>query len=349
MNKKASILSFFLALITAAATFFSGSLTAGAASAASGNYAMKYDGETAEIQIPLPEDGINAAYEMYNSDGLITAIGLMCCDADGNTLTMLISYYLKGIYINDDKEGSITDFKTAIGVNIPSPEHPEAGCVVFKLGAEGKKAFEKIRNQIASYAFVVSRQNTPEGSIADRYLYTVSAPYADTKRPAQNASDAKYRITVGSAVYTGKARKPEVTVTEDGKTLQKGKDYELSYKNNKNIGRASVTVTFKGTYEGSRTQTFRIIPKTTVLSAEQNGGKINLSWKKTAGAKKYQIYYREKGAEKYKKLAAVSGAKTEYLTSRLDKNKTYQFKIRSYAESDGEKYYSKFSKAVTVK
>lgn len=66
-------------------------------------------------------------------------------------------------------------------------------------------------------------------------------------------------------------------------------------------------------------------------------------------AEKYVIYYREKGSGKYKTLATVSGSKTSYSTSKLDKSKTYQFKIRSYAESDGKKYYSSYSKAVTAK
>lgn len=88
--------------------------------------------------------------------------------------------------------------------------------------------------------------------------------------------------------------------------------------------------------------------KKTTLTAKRSGNKIKLSWKKVDGAEKYQIYYREKGESKYKRLVTVSGSKTSYSTSKLDKSKTYQFKIRSYAESNGEKIYSKFSKVKTV-
>lgn len=89
--------------------------------------------------------------------------------------------------------------------------------------------------------------------------------------------------------------------------------------------------------------------KTTTLTAKRSGEKITFSWDKVNGAEKYQIYYREKGESKYKKLANVSGSKTSYSTSKLDKSKTYQFIIRSYATSDGKKVYSKYSKVVTVK
>lgn len=92
----------------------------------------------------------------------------------------------------------------------------------------------------------------------------------------------------------------------------------------------------------------QIVLKKTTLTAKRSGDKIKLSWKKVDGAEKYQIYYREKGESKYKKLATVSGSKTSYSASKLDKSKTYQFKIRSYAESNGEKIYSKFSKVKTV-
>ena len=40
------------------------------------------------------------------------------------------------------------------------------------------------------------------------------------------------KITVKAQTYTGKALKPAVTVTLNGKTLKKGTDYTVSYKNN---------------------------------------------------------------------------------------------------------------------
>ncbi len=52
----------------------------------------------------------------------------------------------------------------------------------------------------------------------------------------------------------------------------------------------------------------------------------------------------------YKKLATASGSKTSITLSGLDfKKYDYKFKIRSYGTDDGKKYYSSFSKVVTVK
>lgn len=55
----------------------------------------------------------------------------------------------------------------------------------------------------------------------------------------------------GYFVWDGKAKTPEVTVTtSDGTVLTKGTDYDLKYENNVNPGKAAITVTGKGNYDG---------------------------------------------------------------------------------------------------
>ena len=73
-----------------------------------------------------------------------------------------------------------------------------------------------------------------------------------------------YVTCVAEKTYTGKA----VTLTADelnvyyGATLlTAGKDYKVTYKNNKKVGTATVTVQGKGNYEGKDTVTFNIVPK----------------------------------------------------------------------------------------
>lgn len=56
-------------------------------------------------------------------------------------------------------------------------------------------------------------------------------------------------ITVADATYTGVAVTPDVTVVKDGVAYTKDTDYTVSYSDNTNAGRATVTVTPK---EGSR-------------------------------------------------------------------------------------------------
>ena len=52
-------------------------------------------------------------------------------------------------------------------------------------------------------------------------------------------------------VYDGTEKEPGVTIKVDGVTLEEGKDYDVSYKNNIKAGTATVTIKGKGNYEGS--------------------------------------------------------------------------------------------------
>jgi hypothetical protein len=49
-------------------------------------------------------------------------------------------------------------------------------------------------------------------------------------------------------------------MTFKSKALKKGTDYTVPYKNNSKIGKATVTVTGEGKYEGTKTISFNIVP-----------------------------------------------------------------------------------------
>ncbi|GAB6395070.1 MAG: Ig-like domain-containing protein [Bacteroidales bacterium] len=66
---------------------------------------------------------------------------------------------------------------------------------------------------------------------------------------------------VSAPTYTGDSVKPAVVVKDGSRTLIAGTDYSVTYKNNVNTGTATVTVTGKGYYTGSASQTFTILPK----------------------------------------------------------------------------------------
>ncbi|MDO5409154.1 MAG: VanW family protein, partial [Lachnospiraceae bacterium] len=68
---------------------------------------------------------------------------------------------------------------------------------------------------------------------------------------AASIKSASVELSSTSYTYTGNPKKPGVTVTLGGKTLKKDTDYTVTYKNNVNAGKASVTVAGKGNYTGS--------------------------------------------------------------------------------------------------
>ena len=75
---------------------------------------------------------------------------------------------------------------------------------------------------------------------------------------------------ISPLVYSGKAKKPAVSVMAGDEVLSSGY-YTVSYKNNINAGTATVTVTGKGNFAGSISREFTIAPKnldsTVVISA----------------------------------------------------------------------------------
>lgn len=97
----------------------------------------------------------------------------------------------------------------------------------------------------------------------------------------QKVGGGFYVIPVGDQIYTGSAIKPKVqvfdgTVAPDGSligqdqeevlALVEGRDYTLSYKNNKNVNaegaaRPTIIVKGKGNYTGTRNVYFDILPK----------------------------------------------------------------------------------------
>lgn len=64
----------------------------------------------------------------------------------------------------------------------------------------------------------------------------------------------------GTFTYDGNEHRPEPAVVLGGTTLVKNTDYTLSYKNNVNAGKATVTITGKGAYAGQTERVFTIDP-----------------------------------------------------------------------------------------
>ena len=66
--------------------------------------------------------------------------------------------------------------------------------------------------------------------------------------------------SIADQTYTGSALTPKVVVKAGSKVLAKNVDYTVSYSNNVNVGTASVKITGKGSYKGSYTVNFKILP-----------------------------------------------------------------------------------------
>lgn len=141
--------------------------------------------------------------------------------------------------------------------------------------------------------------------------------------------------TVKPAVYKGKAIVPNITVKAGDSVLVQNKDYTLSFKYNKNIGTASVTVTGINNYTGYKTINFKINPdKVKGLKARAKAGKtIAVSFKKVKKAKKYVIVYSK--SKSFKNAKKITAGKTSVKLRGLKSKKTYYIKV--YALANGIK------------
>ncbi|MBR1752475.1 MAG: hypothetical protein IJ740_16675 [Ruminococcus sp.] len=165
---------------------------------------------------------------------------------------------------------------------------------------------------------------------------------------------SKITLSKTSYTYTGKAKKPAVTVKYDKTTLKKGTDYTVSYKNNKAVGKATVTIKGKGGYTGTVTKTFKINPKKTTVKklTSPKTKQLKVTYKKVSGATGYQVTYStsKKSTKATTKTVTVKGAgKLSKTVKSLKKGKTYYVKVRSYKTVSGKKYYSSYTAAKKIK
>ena len=156
---------------------------------------------------------------------------------------------------------------------------------------------------------------------------------------------------VADVNYTGEEFTPAVTVQMGDTVLVKGKDYKLSYLNNKDVGTAMVIVEGMGHFKGFKVVTFNILPNGTKLSSATGGsGKFTVKWKKQATQTTgYQIQYSTSKtfASDCKTVTVSSSATTSKTVTGL-KNKTYYVRVRTYKTVDGVKYYSGWSSKLIV-
>ena len=75
---------------------------------------------------------------------------------------------------------------------------------------------------------------------------------------------------ISNKVYTGKGLTQTPTVKLGEKILVKGTDYTVSCANNVNVGKATVIITGKGSYTGTKSATFKINPAS-IFGAEVSG------------------------------------------------------------------------------
>lgn len=164
-------------------------------------------------------------------------------------------------------------------------------------------------------------------------------------------SSAKITLSHTKYTYTGKAKKPAITVIFSGKKLKANTDYTVKYSNNIAAGQAKVTITGKGGYKGTVVKYFKILPaKQKIKAVTPLANSFAVTWTKDSGVTGYQVMYSTKSVFSDGKSAYVTKNTSVKKTIKGQKaKKTYYVKVRSYKNVGNSKYYGSWSATQKVK
>lgn len=124
---------------------------------------------------------------------------------------------------------------------------------------DGKEVLDSGKDYKASYQ---NNKNLGKATITIKgignYKGTKKVSYTIVKRSVRSVT-CPYKKTRS---YTGRWVKPNVTLKVGKVKLKKNRDYTLVYRNNLQIGKASVVIRGMGNFTGKKTITFKIVPQT---------------------------------------------------------------------------------------
>ena len=219
--------------------------------------------------------------------------------------------------------------KSAINYNAVAATCTNEGSTAgFKCNACGVDTRKVVNKKAHSYgANYVSKAAT------EKATGTISKKCAcgDVAYVSTIAKIKTVKLSTTSYTYNGKSKKPSVTVKDSkGNKLVKDTDYTVKYSNNKKVGKATVKVTFKGKYSGTKTLTFKINPKATKISSLKAGKKaFTVKYSKQTSGSGYEIQYSTSSKFKSAKTVKITKNKTVSKTvKKLKAKKTYYVRVR---------------------
>ncbi len=259
---------------------------------------------------------------------------------------------IKGEVVIEDADDNpvCTKHYWSKGVVTKYPTCTKKGVKEYTCTVCGEKKEEAIAKIPHAYETTVTKATTAKnGSITEKCAFCGSVGSRKTIFAVKSAT-----LKTASYAYNGKAKKPSVTVKDsNGKVIGDG-NYSIVYKNNVDVGKASAIIRLKGTYAGTLTKNFTIVPQgTSVLgkiTAKSKG--LIVKWKKqTTSTTGYEIQISTD--KKFKKKTTVTktvkkNSATKLTVNKLKPRKKYYVRVRTYKMVKGKKYGSSWSKEKTV-
>ncbi|MDO4806884.1 MAG: S8 family serine peptidase, partial [Coriobacteriales bacterium] len=255
----------------------------------------------------------------YPKDACSTSVGEDGLEHLSSELSLSFSVCVRDVIDRDAIKVSDLGTQTYTGKALtPSP----------KLSV-GDKVLQEGVDYTLSYSNNVNA-GTATVTISGAGAFAGSSRKQTFKIARASIADAKV-ASISSKAYTGKAIEPKPKVAWNGTTLKLGRDYALSYKNNKKGSTAKVIVTGVGNFAGTKTVTFGIVVPTVAYRSyvhnvgwktwSKNGAstgtsakgkyveglKVKLTNKPYSGGIKYRVHVQNAGWQAWKANGAAAG------------------------------------------
>ena len=236
--------------------------------------------------------------------------------------------------------------KTTDGTIIYSSSNPKAAVVDPATG----KVTIKGGGTAAIMAYAAKGTNYTAGST----FCTIKVTKRSNTIKASNIRRTWYakarKISINAKVY-GKAPLKYSSSSKSVKVDKKGRITIAA----KFTGSARITICSSATAgynAATKSITVTVNPAGTTLMTAKNlsGRKAQITWKKNRYVTGYEIQYSVNKNLRSGSKKTVSGvSKMKYTLTKLQKNKTYYVRIRTYKKSGTKKYYSSWSKVKAVR
>jgi hypothetical protein len=223
-----------------------------------------------------------------------------------------------------------------------------------KVVCGGRTLIRSVDYEVAGYGNNVNAGKATV-TVTGRKLYkgTVKKTFTISRKkvtPNVTLSPASY-------VWDNKTHKPKITVKSGTTVLKEKRDYTTNVKKYRSIGNYSIKVTLTGNYSGSKTVTYKIVPKGASIAGLSGSKKaLTVRWKRQAARMPkvrvtgYQVQYSLRKDFKSSKAVTVKGYKTTAKKiTRLNAKKLYYVRVRTYMKTGGKTYYSNWSAAKKIK
>ncbi len=221
------------------------------------------------------------------------------------------------------------------------------------------KALENIKASISVNLYDSTEQPTEPEEPTTSEKPTEPEEPTTSEQPTKPAiySVKSVKLSKTSYIYNGKYRRPQVIAKDSKGDIIDSSNYNVSYKNNRNVGYGIVIITFKNNYKGTVVRRFTIKPKgTSIIKLTPKKRQMTVRWKKQKKQiSGYIIQYStsNKFDKKYTKNLVVNKKSTTRTIKKLKSGKRYYVRIRVYntvkLNNKNKKLYSSWSKIKPVK